>query len=203
MDKPNLYPWEVISSQVILESKPWMKINVQQVRLPDGQVVDDYHHISIADHVIIYAETEEGLVIIERQYKHGVGRVSLTLPAGGIHDGEEPLAAAERELLEETGYSADTWQELGVFVVHGNYGCGKAHIFKATGAKKVAPADSGDLEEMEILLMKPEDVSAALFNGDVALMGTAAAISLATSAPLLRPVENSIVAQGSAVDAND
>ena len=138
MNKPNLYPWEVISSQVILESKPWMKINVQQVRLPNGQVVDDYHNISIADHVIVYAETVEGLVIIERQYKHGVGRVSLTLPAGGILDGEEPLAAAERELLEETGYSADAWHELGVFVVHGNYGCGKAHIFKAINAKNAA-----------------------------------------------------------------
>ena len=161
-----------------------MEVSVLEVRLPNGKVVDDFHQITLQDYVIIYAETPEGTVLAERQYKQGVGRVNLTLPSGGMLEGEAPLATAQRELLEETGYAGGTWQKIGAFVIHGNYGCGTAHVFKVKGVQLVAEPDSGDLEEMEILLKTPEELFQAVLSGEVALLGSATAVALATN-PLL------------------
>ena len=184
MKKSRLQPWEVLKNQELFVAEPWIKLSVQQVRLPDGRVVNDYYQIRLPEFTVIFAQTAGGGVIMERLYKHGVGEVSLVLPAGLIENGEDPLAAAQRELLEETGYTSDDWQPLGSFVEHGSYGCGKAHLFVARNAQQVADPDSGDLEDMEIILMKPEDVVNAICNGDVALLGTVAVIALATN-PLL------------------
>ena len=184
MSKQHLQPWEVIARRPILEAKPWMEVSVLEVRLPNGKVVDDFHQITLQDYVIIYAETPEGTVLAERQYKQGVGRVNLTLPSGGMLEGEAPLATAQRELLEETGYAGGTWQKIGAFVIHGNYGCGTAHVFKVKGVQLVAEPDSGDLEEMEILLKTPEELFQAVLSGEVALLGSATAVALATN-PLL------------------
>ncbi|MGH2499881.1 MAG: NUDIX hydrolase, partial [Candidatus Limnocylindria bacterium] len=61
--------------------------------------------------------------MVVRSYKHGPRAVGLSLPAGYLDDGEEPLDAARRELREESGHEAEGWTSLGRFVVDGNYGC--------------------------------------------------------------------------------
>lgn len=131
MRKSRLQLWETRKNQKLFVAEPRIKLSVQQVCLPGGRVVDDYYQIRLAEFTVIFAQTTDGKVIVERQYKHGVGKVNLVLPAGVIEDGEDPLAAAQRELLEETGYTSDDWQPLGRFVVHDNYGCGRAHLFMA------------------------------------------------------------------------
>jgi ADP-ribose pyrophosphatase len=186
MVKTNLEPWEVLSTGEVFAAEPWIKVYQQTIKLPSGKIVPDYHKIVLPDFAAIFAETEDGRVVVERQYKHGIGRVSLVIPAGQVNEGEEPLAAAKRELLEETGYEADNWKCLGSFGTHGSYGCGNAHVFKATNARRVAEPDSGDLEDMEILLMTKEELIAAVTNGDIGLVGTAAVIALATN-PLINP----------------
>ena len=155
-------------------------MSVQQVGLPDGKVVDDYHQIKISDYTVIYAEISDGCVVVARQYKHGVGCVTLTLPAGSIEVGESSLDAAQRELLEENGYTSDDWQSMGSFVSNGNYGCGSAHLFMAWNCSRVAEPASGDLEEMEILLMKPDMLLAALSDGRMGTLSSAAAVAYAT-----------------------
>lgn len=147
--------------------------------MPDGRVVEDFYQIELVEYVLIFAQTTEGQVVMERHYKHGVRRVILALPAGYVEPGEEPLAAAKRELLEETGYGADDWQQLGSYVVNGNQGCGKAHIVRATGARWKQNACSGDLEEVQVLLLTPDEAIGAIADGQVATLGSVAAIALA------------------------
>ena len=175
-------PWEVLDEREVYVGTPWIKVTKQQVRLPDGTVIDDYHQIKLAESVVVFAETDAGQVIVERSYRHGAGEVSLLLPAGQIEPNETPLEAARRELLEETGYSADQWHFLGSFAVHGNYGCGRAHIFHARQARLSAEPNSGDLEGMEILLMSLSELMDAVDTRQVRTMGTLATITLATSA---------------------
>lgn len=171
--------WEILQEKELVSADPWLKLSVHQVRLPDGKIVDDYYQIELTEYVVVFAQTETGDAIVLRSYKHGVRDICLILPAGSIEKGEEPIESAKRELMEETGYVAQEWNSLGNFVVHGNYGCGTAHIFSATNAKQIAEPDSGDLETMEILLMSPTEVLEAIHKGEVAGLGTVAAIGLA------------------------
>jgi len=175
-----LLPWEILDSRDLLDAWPWLKVSVQRVRLPDGKVVENYHRIDVPEYVILYVVTQDGRVIMERQYRHGVGNVTLVLPAGAIEQGEDPLTAAKRELLEETGYTSAHWQSMGSHIPHGNYSCGKAHLFAARDAQQIATPDSGDLEDIEIVLMDPAEVLEAVRTGDVVIMGSVTAIALAT-----------------------
>jgi ADP-ribose pyrophosphatase len=108
--------------------------------------------------------------------------VCVNLPAGYLEPGEDSLEAAKRELLEETGYSANEWSFLGAFWEDGNRGCGRAHIYLATGAQRVAEPDSGDLEEMVIDLMTLPDLFEATRRGETPVLGIAAALGLAAEA---------------------
>lgn len=173
-------PWQVLQSREIYAAAPWVRLSLQEVRLPDGRVVRDYHQIALPEYSVVFAETEDGRVLIERQYKHGIGEVTLMLPAGLIEPDEDPCQGAQREMLEETGYVADDWKPLGRFVPNSNYGCGRAHLFHARGARRVAEPNAGDLEEMEILLLTRDELFRAVREGRVHATAIAAAIALAT-----------------------
>jgi ADP-ribose pyrophosphatase len=177
-----LQKWETLSRWEVADGRPWVRLWVDEVQLPDGRVVDDFFTIDMPDYVVVVALTPDGRVVVERNYKHGPRRVCLNLPAGYVEQGEDPLAAARRELLEETGYVADEWVSLGSFTNNGNRGCGVGHLFRARQAQKVAEPDAGDLEEMEIGLMGLDEVIDAVRRGDVAVLSVAAAIGLAVAA---------------------
>jgi ADP-ribose pyrophosphatase len=177
--KKPLAPWELLESREVFAAPPWIKLSRQRIRLPDGREIDNFHYIHLTDYALIVAQTSDGRFIMERQYKHGVGKVSLTPPAGGIAPGEDPLRAAQRELLEETGYEAGSWKCLGRFACNANYGCGNAHVFTCRDARKIAEPDSGDLEEMEIVLLTEEELRRALRNGGIIALGAVAAVALA------------------------
>ncbi|NJP10915.1 MAG: NUDIX hydrolase [Leptolyngbyaceae cyanobacterium RU_5_1] len=179
MNHSNLQPWKTLKTDDIFVAEPWLKLSVQQVQLPDGRVVDEYYQIQLQDYALIVAQVPDGRIIMVRQYKHGIGRVSLMLPGGGLMDGETAIAAAQRELLEETGYLAEDWQQLCSFVSSANYRCSQGYIIAAHNARLVAEPNSGDLEEMDIVLMTPEEVIAAVQRGEVVALGSVAAIALA------------------------
>ena len=101
--------------------------------------------------------------------------------AGGgyLDEGEQPLEAARRELLEETGYEAEEWRPLGRYAVDANRGCGVGHLFLAIGARKVAEPAADDLEEQELLTLTREQVETALAAGEFEVMSWAATMALA------------------------
>ena len=131
MKDHQLKPWQVLDSREVYQAPPYIRIFRQKVRVSDGRVVDDYHQVQFMDFVMVVASTADGHILMERQYKHGIGGETLVVPAGTISPGEDPLAAAQRELLEETGYTAEDWRPIGSFVTHANYGCSKAYVFTA------------------------------------------------------------------------
>ena len=186
MKDHQLKPWQVLDSREVYQAPPYIRILRQKVRVSDGRVVEDYHQVQFVDFVMVVASTADGHILIERQYKHGIGGETLVVPAGTISPGEDPLATAQRELLEETGYTAEDWRSAGCFVTHANYGCSKAYLFTARNARAVTVPKSGDLEDMEILLLRPEELHAAIRDGQVRSLSAAAAIALATHPDLIR-----------------
>jgi len=174
--------WEVIERRELLDRRPWLRLWEEDVRLPNGQVITGFTALEMPDVAVIVALTDAGRVVIERSYKHGPRRDCLTLPAGYLEPGEEPLAAAQRELREETGYEAASWHALGSFVTDGNRGGGANHLFLARGATQVVTPNAGDLEEITVTTLPLAEVVAATHTGDVAILAVAAAIGLAVAA---------------------
>lgn len=171
-------PWQLRDSRRVYDGAPHVAVDIHQVALPDGRVIDDFHRVIVPDFAIMVVVTDDGRFLFLRQYKHGLGDISLTLPAGHIDPGEAPIEAARRELMEETGHTATCWQDLGSFIVNGNQRCGTAHVFAATGATAACDPDSGDLEEMEIVRLDRAAAFAALSDGAIAILPHAAALSL-------------------------
>ena len=173
-------PWTVLSSREVYANAPYLTVSVERVRLPDGREIADFHRLTMPDYALVWPELPDGRVIVLRQYKHGVGAVSLTFPAGTFDPGEDPLACAERELREETGYEAASWRSLGRYVTHANSFGHAGHLFVAAGCRKVAEPQSGDLEETELLLITRRELLDAARRGEFKLMSQIALLALVT-----------------------
>jgi len=90
-----------------------LEVHRDRVRLPDGsEAVREY--IRHPGAVAIVALFDDGRVLLERQYRYPLRRAFIEIPAGKLEPGEERLATARRELLEETGYVAAEWRQLGL-----------------------------------------------------------------------------------------
>ncbi len=172
-------PWRTLARRTLLSRPPWLEVGDERVALPDGREVDGFLWIRTRDFAAMVAITEGNDVILVRSYKHGPRTVSLAVPAGYIEPAEEPLAAAKRELREETGYASDEWASLGSYVVDGNYGVGTEHIFLARAARKVSEPASGDLEEMEIVIVPLAEISEYVRRGEVVQLSSVAALAIA------------------------
>lgn len=184
MTKTFLRKWQSISTVDIVEDLPWLKLSVESVVLPSGKKIDRFYQIHLPEYAVIVAVTCEGFVVMENQYKHAVGEVILNLPAGYLQPDESPLTGARRELLEETGYEAKDWFELGSFWVDGNRGCGRVHSFVAVDARRLKEPQNEDTEELEVLLRKPVEILQLLLDGKIATVGSALTLSLAFLSPL-------------------
>ena len=170
--------WKSLTKESILVKNPWFEIFKEKIQLPDGKVVPEYYEIEMPHYTAVFAVTVEQQIMVLRCYRHAVGEVTLTMPGGMIEKGESPLAGMQREFLEETGYVAKKWKSLGSFKGNSTRGCGTYHLFFATGAESVQKPDSGDLEELELLLWSPEEVEQALDEGQAKSLGVASMLLL-------------------------
>jgi ADP-ribose pyrophosphatase len=168
--------WHSLGTRELLRMGTRLRVFAEHVRLPDGREITDYLQYRGQPFVQIVAITEEGRFLLERQYKHGARRVIVTLPAGHVESGEEPLAAAQRELLEETGHVSDDWKFLALGVMHANAGGSTGHTFLARNCRKIREPASGDLEEMVIESQCLAELLQTLAKGDVPLMSDGAAL---------------------------
>lgn len=171
--------WETLERKTILNQPPFLWLENHVVQLPDGQIIDDWSWVVLPDYVIILAEGEDGHFLLFRQYKYGVGGTTLAAPGGYVEPGEEPLDAAQRELLEETGYAAHEWIDLGSYIVDGNRGAGTAHLFLARCARKIKEPNADDLEEQELLFLSRDEVKTALENREFKALAWTALVALA------------------------
>ena len=99
-----------VSSQKVFEGD-LLHVYQDHARLPDGKVkIREY--IAHPGAVVIIPLLDNGELVLERQFRYPLHRDFYELPAGKIDSGEDPLVCAQRELLEETGYTAKSWRYL-------------------------------------------------------------------------------------------
>jgi ADP-ribose pyrophosphatase len=109
------------------------------------------YFMELRDFAMTVAVTPGGEVLLSREYKHGAGDVAYTLPAGFVETGEAPVAAARRELREETGYDGEAFESLGAYLVFPSLSGARGSFFLARGVRRVAAPHPDEFEEIEVV----------------------------------------------------
>lgn len=143
--------WKVLRSKQIVTS-PHFTLRADTIELPNGTIIDDYTVWQVPDGVVVVAITKDGSVIFTRQYRHGTGEVLLQLP-GGSYDKqtEDPKKAAARELLEETGYTANKLIYLGEISMYPSKMTKKVCVYLAKDVEHTGATQFDITEDIEII----------------------------------------------------
>src|SRR5687768_13520773 len=150
--------WKVLFSEYIFNDK-WFKVRKEVCETPSGKIVDPYYIYDFPTWVGAVAITEEGKVVMVRQYRHGLGEVCIEVPGGCVDDTDKNFEEAiAREILEETGYRFSSYEYLGKISPNPSTNSNLLHMFLAKGGKKVAEQQLDGNEEIEVVLLSIEEL---------------------------------------------
>ncbi len=158
--------WKKLESQYLFQ-RPWLTVRRDKVELPDGRTNNEFYVLEYPDWVNVIAITEDGQFVMERQYRHGIGVTCYEICAGVIEQGESPLEAAKRELLEETGYGEGEWREIMTLSGNSSTTNNYTHCFIATGVKKIGTQNLDRTEDISIHLLEESQVLSLLENNRI------------------------------------
>ena len=157
--------WKVLSSESII-SRPWLNARRDRVQLPNNKIYDEYYVLHYPTWINVIAETVDGRLILERQYRHAIGKVSTEICAGCVEKGESPLEAARRELQEETGYCGGEWTELLCLSPNSSTMDNYCYCYYARGLEKVSGQHLDETEDIRVFLESKEEVLRMLQQGE-------------------------------------
>ena len=164
MDSDTPQPWEVIQSEqgpnlVLFQTRyDWVR-NPRNSKLMKAVILET------RDWVNIVAVTPEKKVLVVKQFRFGVARTTVEIPAGIIEKGETHEQAAIRELKEETGFTADHWQYLGWFEANPAFLNNVCHAWLAFDVVKTDAPQLDDGEEISISELSLEEVRGEIEQG--------------------------------------
>ena len=152
---------KVLESEYLVR-RPWLTARRDRLELPDGRIIPESYVLEYPDWVNVIAITKDGQFVMERQYRHAARKISLELPCGVMEEGETPLEAAQRELLEETGFGGGQWKKLMELSPNPSAMSNTTHCFLAIGVEKIAEQHLDETEELSVLFMTKEEVKRML-----------------------------------------
>ena len=143
----------------------FLQVRRDTVRLPNGgEATREY--VLHPGAVVVIGLLDNGHVLLERQFRYPVGQVMTEFPAGKLDAGEEPLRCAQRELLEETGYTAREWAYAGPLHLAIGYSDEVIHVFFARGLTAGERHLDAD-EFLDVCSMTPGELLQAVRDGRV------------------------------------
>lgn len=142
-----------------LFNRPWLTVRRESIVLPNGNPVPEYYVLEYPEWVNTIAITRDRKFVFIRQYRHGLGCTLMELCAG-VCDPEDasPLAAARRELLEETGYGRGTWRELMIVSANPSTHTNLTHCFIAEDVEPVSAQHLEATEDLTVHLLSLDEV---------------------------------------------
>jgi 8-oxo-dGTP pyrophosphatase MutT (NUDIX family) len=169
--------WPKIVNRRATRLSPWVEIIERAVEFTPGAKPDIYHAISQKDYVAIVARTPDGMIPIVRQYRPALESFTWELPAGMLDQDEQPVDCCRRELLEETGFPAQTVHALGSYAPCTARLSNKIHtFFVETGPSANASAIEAGIE---LKLVSPVDLAKLILTKEFMLQLHIGALLLA------------------------
>lgn len=170
--------WEEVSCEHVIQDE-WIDFRKSKYRFPDGRTFEPYYSYSRRNYVVIVASDEAGNYLCVRQFRQGIKEVTTEFPAGGIErkDGkeygtlsdtssEEALAAAKRELLEETGYESDDWKFLLAVPSNATMADNYGYLFVAKNCKKVSGQSLDETEYLNVHKFSADEIEDMISEGN-------------------------------------
>lgn len=171
-------PWKTVRSQY-LHSKPWLTIRQDHVRLPNGAEIEDFYVLEYPTWVNALAITADEKIVLIRQYRHALGEVHFELPAGACDaQYDDWLAAARRELLEETGFGGGDWELFMTLSVNAGTHTNLSHTYLAKGVKRLGEASLEPTEDIVVHLVDRDELTRLVMEGGI--------VQALHSAPILK-----------------
>ncbi len=167
-------PFEVARSERIYAS-PWCGLRRDIVRLANG-AEREYHVFEVGEAVAVVPVLRDGRVLMIGQYRYPHGRTHWEIPAGRLHEGEDPAVAAQRELREETGHACARLEKLPGFYPTNGISAHYAHAFVAHDCEKVGELQLDDTERIVVKAFTRDEIERLVDSGKLA--DAFAAISL-------------------------
>ncbi|MFI5322562.1 MAG: NUDIX hydrolase [Thermodesulfobacteriota bacterium] len=127
--------WELLRSEHLSSNRVFSMRKDTSLSPVTGKE-HDFYVIEAPDWINVVAVTDNGEVLLIKQYRHGIGAETVEIPGGVIDPGETPLEAAKRELLEETGYVSDNWSLIGEVIPNPAIQNNKCYTFLAESSRK-------------------------------------------------------------------
>jgi len=158
--------WKVVETSYLFKQK-YLTVRKDCVVTQTGVVIPDFYVIENPNWINIIAITEDGLFVMEEQYRHGLSTIEYEICAGMIEDGESPLDAAKRELMEETGYGDGFWEEFMVSSPNPSSMNNINYTFLAKGVRKVRDPSPEETEFIKVSLLTIDEVKRLLIAGKI------------------------------------
>lgn len=162
MEKQN---FEILESEIIFRGKVF-EIQVDKIKYNSGNTAPREVVLHNGGAVVL-AETVSGRIILIKQFRYPFKKELWELPAGKLENGEDPIYCAERELKEETGYSAKRITKLGSIFTSPGFCSEELHIFFAEGLSEGEHAREEGEEGMTVHEFTPEEITAMIMNGEI------------------------------------
>ena len=170
--------WEEVSTEHIIQDE-WIDFRRSAYRLPDGNVFEPFYSFSRRDYVVVVASDCDGNYLCVRQFRQGIKEVTTEFPAGGLErsDGkeyrtggggscsEDALAAAKRELLEETGYSSEDWMHLITIPSNATIADNFAYVYMAKNCRKAGRQHLDETEFLNVELHTGQEIEELIRTG--------------------------------------
>ena len=158
--------WKTLSQKYLIE-KPWLTARVDKVELPTGAIIDEYYVLEYPDWVNTIAITKEGEFVFVRQYRYAIGKTVNELCAGVIEKGEDPMDAAKRELMEETGFGGGKWQKWMTISANPSTHTNLTHCYLAMDVERMDVQHLDQAEDIEVRLFSRDEVMDMLEKGEI------------------------------------
>ena len=141
--------WKVISSEYISRHQ-YFTARKDKCETPEGKIVEAYYVVELPTTACAVALTEEGEVLMVRQYRHPLAEILLEIPGGFIDENESSDVAMKRELLEETGYEFSSIIKVGKIAANPGVLNNYTYLFLAKGGVKTSEQKLDETEELEV-----------------------------------------------------